>query len=125
VAYNYCSKKYFMRIGELVKHIDGKVLCCEECLDSEVVYAFASDLMSDVLTVKCENFLLITGLSNIQAVRTAEMSDIQVIVFVRNKRVSEDMIRLARENSIVLVECSCTMFKVSGILYGLGIKAVY
>jgi hypothetical protein len=114
-----------MQIGELVRHIDGKVVCCEECLDREVVYAFASDLMSDVLTVKSEKLLLITGLANIQAVRTAEMSDIQVVVFVRNKRVSEDMIRLARENCIVLVECSCTMFKVSGILYNLGINAVY
>jgi len=114
-----------MKLKELVGCIGGSVVCCEECLDNEIEYAFASDLMSDVLTVKTEKLLLITGLANIQAVRTAEMSDLQAIVFVRNKRVSEDMIRLAKENCIVLIEYPGTMFKVAGILYSLGIKAVY
>ena len=114
-----------MKLRELVESIGGSVVCCEEGLDREVEYAFASDLMSDVLTVKSEKLLLITGLANIQAVRTAEMSDLQAIVFVRNKRVSEDMIRLAQENCIVLVEYPGTMFRVSGLLYSLGVKAVY
>lgn len=114
-----------MKLKELVEQLGGTVVCCEECLDRDVEYAFASDLMSDVLTVKSEKLLLITGLANIQAVRTAEMSDIQAIVFVRNKRVSEDMIRLAQENCIVLIEYPGTMFRVSGFLHGLGIKAVY
>lgn len=114
-----------MKLKELVEYIGGSVVCCEECLDREVEFAFASDLMSDVLTVKSEKLLLITGLANIQAVRTAEMSDLQAIVFVRNKRVSEDMIRLAQENCIVLIEYPGTMFRVSGLLYILGVKAVY
>lgn len=114
-----------MKLKDIVENIGGSVVCCEECLDKEVEYAFASDLMSDVLTVKSENLLLVTGLANIQAVRTAEMSDLQAIVFVRNKRVSEDMIRLARENCIVLIEYPGTMFKVSGLLCSMGIKAVY
>ena len=114
-----------MKLKELVEYIGGSVVCCEECLDREVEFAFASDLMSDVLTVKSEKLLLITGLANIQAVRTAEMSDLQAIVFVRNKRVSEDMIRLAQENCIVLIEYPGTMFRVSGLLSSLGIKAVY
>ncbi|KAB2871636.1 MAG: hypothetical protein F9K37_02715 [Bacteroidales bacterium] len=114
-----------MKLKELVEYIGGSVVCCEECLDREVECAFASDLMSDVLTVKSDKLLLITGLANIQAVRTAEMSDLQAIVFVRNKRVSEDMIRLAQENCIVLIEYPGTMFRVSGLLYSLGVKPVY
>ncbi|MGE0079236.1 MAG: hypothetical protein AB7S48_15360 [Bacteroidales bacterium] len=114
-----------MKLKELVECINGTVVCCEECLDKEIEHAFASDLMSDVLTVNCEKLILLTGLANIQAVRTAEMSDLQAIIFVRNKRVSEDMIRLAEENCIVLIEYPGTMFKAAGLLYSQGVKAVY
>lgn len=114
-----------MKVIDLVKYIDGRVICGEEALDKEVNFAFASDLMSDVLTVKKEKLLLITGLANIQAVRTAEMSDIEVILFVRNKTINEDMIELAKESNIILISCATTLFKVSGILYGEGLKPVY
>lgn len=114
-----------MKLKELIERLGGTVICCEEWLVRDVEYAFASDLMSDVLTVKCEKLVLITGLANIQTVRTAEMSDIQVIFFVRNKRVTDDMIRLAQENCIVLAEFPTSMFRISGLMHGLGIKAVY
>jgi hypothetical protein len=58
-------------IKEISEIIDGKILCCHEKLESHIEHAFASDLMSDVLTVDKENLLLITGLANLQAIRTA------------------------------------------------------
>jgi hypothetical protein len=45
--------------------------------------AFASDLMSDVLTLDCNGVLLVTGLCNMQTIRTAEMADVSCILFVR------------------------------------------
>ncbi|MEJ5316890.1 MAG: DRTGG domain-containing protein [Tenuifilum sp.] len=114
-----------MKIGELAQLVDGKVVCGHAMLDREIEYAFASDLMSDVLTVRADKLLLITGLANMQAVRTAEMADIPAIVFVRNKTISEDMIQLAEDNGIVLIESPFTMFRASGILYSKGVKPVY
>lgn len=114
-----------MKVVDLVKLINGQVVCGEQALDTEVDFAFASDLMSDVLTVKKENLLLITGLANIQAVRTAEMSDIEVVVFVRNKAITTEMVELAKENGIILIGCSSTLYRVSGILYQNGLKPVY
>ena len=64
-----------MKIKDLCKLVEGTVLCGEGHLDGNVEQAFASDLMSDVLTVKTNEFILITGLANLQAIRTAEMSD--------------------------------------------------
>ena len=87
--------------------------------------AFASDLMSDVLTLETEDTLLITGLANVQTIRTAEMSDIQCIVFARRKRVNEDMKQVARDNNIVLLETPFSVFKTSGILYQAGIKPIF
>jgi hypothetical protein len=114
-----------MKLRELAELVNGNVVCCQHKLDTEIEYAFASDLMSDVLTVRVDKLLLITGLANMQAVRTAEMADIQAIIFVRNKTVSEDMINLAEDNGIVLIESPLTMFRASGLLFGKGVKPVY
>lgn len=114
-----------MKLQQLVDIIGGRVVCGNALLDREVEYAFASDLMSDVLTVQNDNMILITGLSNLQAIRTAEMSDIGVVVFVRNKPVSEEMVRLGNENGMVLIECPKSMFNASGLLFANGLKPVY
>ena len=52
-------------------------------LDREVVSAFGADLMSDVLCYDITQGLLITGLTNPQVVRTAEMADVATILMVR------------------------------------------
>lgn len=114
-----------MKLAELVAHIDARVVCGADLLEKEVEFAFASDLMSDVLTVKKEKMLLITGLANVQTLRTAEMSDIEAVLFVRNKAVNDDMLDLAQDGGIVLLACPNTMFKVCGILYDKGLKPVY
>jgi hypothetical protein len=81
--------------------------------------------MSDVLTLETDHTLLITGLANVQAVRTAEMSDISCILFARNKRVTDDMVRLARENEMVIMHTSYSVFYTSGLLYEAGIKPIF
>lgn len=114
-----------MKINEVVNIIDGKVICGENQLDLDVTKGFASDLMSDVLTLDTDNVLLITGLANLQAVRTAEMSDISAVVIARNKKVSEEMVELAKECNIILIECAGSVFKTAGKLYNAGIKPVF
>ena len=114
-----------MKLMDVVEVLNGKVVCGSDQMDKEVEFAFASDLMSDVLTVQKDNLLLLTGLANIQTLRTAEMSDISCIVFVRNKRVNEDMLKLGSESGIVLIECPCSMYKASGILFSNGLKPVF
>lgn len=114
-----------MKITDIVRLLNSQVITGKDKLDNEVETAFASDLMSDVLTVRTDNLLLLTGLVNVQTIRTAEMSDINCIIFVRNKSVSEEMIRLAEENKITLIQSPYSMFKSSGILFNSGIKPVY
>jgi len=114
-----------MRLRDVVGLLNARLVCGEQNLDREVKVAFASDLMSDVLTVERENMLLLTGLANVQVIRTAEMSDINMILLVRNKKASPEMIALAEQIGITLIECPLSLFKTSGILYGAGIKPVY
>jgi predicted transcriptional regulator len=114
-----------MKIRGIANLLDAEIVCGESFADYEVEFAFASDLMSDVLTTKNDSMLLITGLANVQTIRTAEMSDIHCIVFARGKKVSDEMIELAVENEMVLIECRYSMFKTSGMLYAAGIQPVY
>ena len=115
----------FITILRLEPKMKLKVVSGEDLLSTEVEFAFASDLMSDVLTIEKDNLLLITGLANLQTIRTSEMSDINKIIFVRKKKVSNEMIQLAIENDMILIECEYSMFKTSGILFKSGLKPVF
>ncbi len=114
-----------MKIADLVTVAQGRVICGEAHPDREVTHAFSSDLLSDVLTVNRPGIALITGVANLQTVRTAEMAEVACVLLVRNKKANEEMIRLANENGLVIIECAGSMFGVSGKLYTAGIKPLY
>ncbi len=114
-----------MTIGKIAELLGANVICGEKWLEKDIEYAFASDLMSDVLTINTNKLLLITGLVNIQTIRTAEMSFAPAILFVRNKKTTNEMQKLANENEMVLLEFQGSMFRASGILFNSGIKPVY
>ena len=114
-----------MILREICSLVSGNVVCGEDRLDESVEYAFASDLMSDVLTVKKSSFLVITGLANIQSIRTAEMSDLSYIIVCRGKKCTDDMIELAADNGMVLIESPISLFKCAGVLYEAGLKPIY
>ncbi|HNT92678.1 MAG: hypothetical protein H6545_07150 [Bacteroidales bacterium] len=114
-----------MKVEEICSVLNGELVCSSDRNSHEVTYAFASDLMSDVLTINCNNLLLITGLANLQTIRTAEMSDINCILFVRNKSVTPEMKNLAEELGMTLITCPSTMFRASGELYRAGMKPLF
>lgn len=114
-----------MKISQLVELTKGTIVCGEDRLSDEVLQAFCSDLMSDVLTLDIDNILLISGLANLQLIRTAEMADIHHILLVRNKKATPEMIALARENKMVLIESGFSLFRAGGVLYNAGLKPVY
>jgi predicted transcriptional regulator len=125
IGQNFITDKYTMTLREIAELIDGKVFCGEGSLERSVEFAFASDLMSDVLTVEKDNMILITGLANMQTIRTSEMSDISCIIFARDKKIGEEMISVASENRMTLIGSPHTLFHISGELYKAGIKSVY
>ncbi|MCP4310280.1 MAG: hypothetical protein GY790_03370 [Bacteroidetes bacterium] len=112
-------------MGNIAKILGAKVLTPELDISREVVHAFASDLMSDVLTGDYHKTMLLTGLSNLQSIRTAEMSDIKEVIIGRNKEVSQEMIDLARENDIILIRSNYSLYRISGLLFEAGVKPVY
>ncbi len=114
-----------VNIQEIIETVNGSLHTAGSDTQREVHRAFSSDLMSDVLTLLADDLLLITGLNNVQAVRTAEMADIGVVLFVRSKEPGPRMIQLAQENDIALLSTEYSMFKSSGLLFNAGLKPVF
>ncbi len=114
-----------MKVREICKLLEATVVCGNIADPHRIERGFSSDLMSDVLTLDTENLLLITGMCNLQTLRTAEMADIRFIVIVRNKRATDEMIVLAENIGICLLESPYSSFKSCGILYMAGLKPVY
>jgi serine kinase of HPr protein (carbohydrate metabolism regulator) len=111
-----------MKLSEIKELLNAEVLTCEEMLDSiEIEKGYASDLMSDVLAFATPAVLLLTGLTNIQIFRTAQMLDIPAIVFVRGKKPDDDLLKLAKESNVPVLLTYMSMFESSGRLYGKGL----
>ncbi len=85
--------------------------------------ACGADLMSDVLAFTHAGTLLLTGLTNPQVVRTAEMAGILAIVFVRGKLPPAETIALAQEKGIPLLASKYTMYESCGRLYQRGLAS--
>ncbi|TVR62251.1 MAG: hypothetical protein EA426_02025 [Spirochaetaceae bacterium] len=113
-----------MTIEDISRIIGGRIVAAPTT-SRELTYGFASDLMSDVLTLTAENVVLVTGLVSNQTIRTAAMADIPAVVLVRNKKATRDIVKLAEDSDIALIECNTSMFKAAGMLYEAGLKAVY
>lgn len=113
-----------MKLLEIKEILDAEVLVGQEFLDKEVTSAFGSDLMSDVLAFVNESTVLLTGLTNPQVIRTAEMVDLFAIVFVRGKRPSEDILEMARKNNITILMTEDILYTACGKLFSRGLKGV-
>lgn len=92
--------------------------------DIDIQFAYASDLMSDILVAVKPGALLLTGLTNNQVVRTCKVAATSAIVFVRDKKPTAETIRLADQYNMPILATKLSMFDACGILYANGIKGV-
>lgn len=90
--------------------------------DMVIESACGADLMSDVMAYVKEDVVLLTGLVNIQTVRTAGLLDIQLIIFVRGKYPTPEMVQEAKSAGITLLTTRYSLFLSCGILYEAGLR---
>ena len=112
-----------MKLRDCVTKLKAEVVVPAESMDMDIKVACGSDLMSDVMAFACaSNEMMLTGLVNPQTVRTAEMMDVKVIVFVRGKTPLPNMVELAHDKKICLLTTPLPMFTACGLLYESGVK---
>jgi predicted transcriptional regulator len=112
-----------MDLQTVVTLLDAKIVYNHPDLEQIMSGGAGADLMSDVLAFAEPDSLLLTGLTNLQVVRTAEMAGIRAIVFVRGKYPPEETICLARETGIPLFRTQYTMYEACGLLYQAGLPS--
>lgn len=110
-----------MTIAEVRDILQAELLTGEELLNEEIHSACGSDLMSDVLAFVKEQGILLTGLMNLQTIRTAEMMDMKCVVFVRGKKPNESILSLAEDSGIAVLCTGMRLYSACGKLYVAGL----
>lgn len=89
-----------MDLYNVQKLLQARVLTGSELMHRQIESCCGSDMMSDVLAFTKRNTLLCTGLTNMQVVRTADMTELSALVFVRGKVPDADIVAAAAENNL-------------------------
>lgn len=110
-----------MNLIEIISLSEGEVLT-ELNTDVNIHGGCCADLMSDVLAYSRPRAVLLTGLTNPQVVRTAQMADFRAIVFIRGKMPQAETIEIAVQENIPLISSPLGMFELSGRLHDAGLK---
>ena len=111
-----------MIISDIITLLDAQVLSKKVDFNRPIETACGSDMMSDVLAYIKNDSILLTGLTNLQVIRTAEMLDIVCLIFVRGKRPAPEMLEKADELGISVLGTELAMFEACGILYRAGLR---
>ncbi len=112
-----------MRLDEVLEATSATMLV-KPPFNIDLESACASDLMSDVLLFTKPNMLLVTGLTNPQAIRTADMAEAPAVLFVRGKYPPPETLALAEEMGVAVMLSPYTMFETAGRLYEAGLKGI-
>ncbi len=118
-----------MKLIEIVQLLEAKQVSLNDSnqLENNYEYVFATDLMSDALAMIQEyndSTILITGLVNVQSLRTAEMLDIQIVLYVRSKPMTDELAQLAKDMNIAVFTTEYTMYETCGKLYTNNLKPI-
>jgi hypothetical protein len=112
-----------MTIAEIQAVLGAKSLVPGRDASTQVTGAIASDMLSDVLSFALPGCILLTGCTNPQTVRTAELADLAGVCYVQQKTPGPDSVALAREKGITLLVTGCGLYEACGRLHAAGLPA--
>ena len=109
-------------LNDICALLKADIICGSDKMDDYVCSACGCDLMSDVLAFTKPGSILLTGLTNSQVIRTAEILDLKCIVFVRDKKPDSATIEMAKESGIPLLSSHYPLYESCGLLYKRGLR---
>ena len=119
----YARLEAEMKVREILEIIEARCYAGEDLMDLEVSSACGADLMSDVMAFVKDRVVLLTGLATPQAIRTADLLDIRVVILVRGKSPSDEMIAMAKDAGMALLGTRLPLFIACGRLYEAGLRS--
>ncbi len=112
-----------MTVQEIARILEARWHAGADKTELDVNSACGADLMSDVMAFVKDRVVLLTGLVNPQTLRTADLLDIRIVVFVRGKTPTPDLVAMANGHDMVLLSTKYSMFLACGRLYEAGLRA--
>ena len=112
-----------MNLKEIIRVVEGTPLNPEVEMDIKIRGGYGADLMSDVLASSQPKAVLLTGLTNPQVVRTAQIAEFRAIIFVRGKQPQSETIDIATQEKMPLITSPFGMFELCGRLRQAGLPS--
>ena len=115
-----------MKLAEVQNILEAQLVWNVECAEfgeRKVSSCHASDLISDILSFRGPGSLLLTGLTNAQVVRTADILDFVAVCFVRGKKPQPETIALAEKEDMPLFVAPLSMYESCARLAAKGLPA--
>jgi len=112
-----------MNLAKIIKLANGMLLTPDLDIDIEIRGGYGADLMSDVLAFSQPDSVLLTGLTNPQVVRTAQMAEFRAIILIRGKQPQPETLSIAAQENIPLISSPYGMFELSARLHKAGLPS--
>lgn len=113
-----------MTLHEIKDLLQCELLTGGDNLQVDVTQVVASDGMSEILAFAKSKELMITGLTNIHSIRTADIAGVSAVIYCRGKLPEKTVIEFARQKRIPVLVTKMGMFDICGVLYDKGLKGV-
>lgn len=113
-----------MKLSEIKDVLKARVLAGHDDLDRQIVAGGGADLMEAILSAVAKDSVLLTGLTSEEVVRTATISQVGAVVFVRGKEPSARIIAQAESFNLPLLVTEYSMFVSIGKLYMNGLRGL-
>ncbi len=112
-----------MKLSEIVKTLNLEVFSNEHLLDDiEVVGAYTSDLLSDVMGKAQEMQIWITLQNHKNVLAVASLKDLAAVLLINNIKPGTELIEQSKQEEIPILGTKEPAFIISGKLYNLFYK---
>jgi serine kinase of HPr protein (carbohydrate metabolism regulator) len=105
-----------MKISEIAAALNAEI-CHNKFDDVEILSAYTSDLLSDVMANAKEGGALITIQAHKNTVAVSSLVNISVIVICNSRPLPGDMLEAAKDENIAVIRTKENQFSVSGKLW--------
>lgn len=106
-----------MTVSEIAEKVDGKVAVDKP--GTEVNYAYASDLLSDVMGHCGDESVLVTIQNHLNTIAVCTLAGIEVIVICHNRPVPDDMAEAAAREEVAIITTPLSQYAASVALSSL------
>lgn len=113
-----------MKLEEIIKNLNLKVITSSNNLDKDITGAYVSDLLSDVIANAQSGNLWITLQTHVNIVAVAVLKDLAGIIIINGRFPPEETITKANEQKVTIFSSELTAYNLCGKLYELGIGKV-